>query len=54
MIGAEPLEEREIITADNPVNRLPSCIFETRGVELKVGLLNQAASSNGKPNLFKG
>lgn len=43
--GAEPVE-CEVILADNPRNRLPSCIFETKGVELKVGLLNQAASSN--------
>uniref|UniRef100_A0A914HDL4 Protein LTV1 homolog n=1 Tax=Globodera rostochiensis TaxID=31243 RepID=A0A914HDL4_GLORO len=46
IVGGEPVEEQEVIKAENPANALNSCIFETRGVELKVGMLNQAASSN--------
>lgn len=43
--GAETVEH-DVIHADNPLNKLPSCIFETKGVELRVGLMNQAAASN--------
>ncbi|KAI3415778.1 Protein ltv1 [Globodera pallida] len=46
IVGGEPVEEQEVIKAENPLKELNSCIFETRGVELKVGMLNQAASSN--------
>lgn len=39
--------DRTVISAPNATRNLPSIIFETKGVELKVGLLNQAAPTNG-------
>lgn len=40
--------ERTVITVPKSAVQLPSTIFETKGIELKVGLLNQAAPRNGK------
>lgn len=40
--------DRTIIRVPTLTRQLPSTIFETEGVELKVGLLNQAAPQNGK------
>lgn len=43
----EPVEH-SVIRLPSASIKLPSTIFETQGVELKVGLLNQAAPKNGK------
>lgn len=43
-LGGEEVE-RAVVSV--PKKNLPSVIFETKGVELKVGLLNQAAPRNG-------
>jgi protein LTV1 len=42
----EDVEDRYVITVPKDAIKLPSTIFETKGVELKVGLLNQAAPSS--------
>lgn len=42
-----PDVDRTIIKASNAKKNYSSVIFETKGLELKVGLLNQAAPSNG-------
>ncbi|KAL3123065.1 hypothetical protein niasHT_001265 [Heterodera trifolii] len=48
LIGDEPIVEREVIGADDQTTskQFNSCIFETHGVELRVGMLNRAAPSN--------
>uniref|UniRef100_A0AC34FQN1 Protein LTV1 homolog n=1 Tax=Panagrolaimus sp. ES5 TaxID=591445 RepID=A0AC34FQN1_9BILA len=45
-VVGDDIEDRAVITIPKDAIRLPSTIFETKGIELKVGLLNQAAPSN--------
>jgi protein LTV1 len=43
---ADDIEDRTVIKVPKDAIKLPSTMFETKGVELKIGLLNQAAPSN--------